>query len=94
MNSRHDIDRPDYRERIGRDPNVLVGKPTVKGTRVSVELVLEVLSQDLDLEGFFEAYPHLTRDDVQAVLAYARAVVIGEVEPQRPLVEAGGFAER
>ena len=50
------------------DPEILVGKPTVRGTRISVELVLKRLSQDLDLEGLFQSYPRLTREDVQACL--------------------------
>ncbi len=86
------IERPRFQERIVSNPKVLVGKPTIKGTRISVELVLDHLSQDLDLDEFFAAYPHLSRDDVRAVLAYARAVVIGEVAAPPPLVEAGGLA--
>lgn len=62
-----------YADRIVVDPDVLVGKPTIKGTRISVELVLKRLSQDLDLETLFEAYPRLTEEDVKACLAYARA---------------------
>lgn len=92
MDSTHHLERPNYQERIISNPNILVGKPTIKGTRISVELVLDFLSQDLDLDEFFAAYPHITLDDVQAVLAYARAVVIGEITAPRPLVDA--HAER
>ncbi len=67
-----------YADRIVVDPDVLVGKPTIKGTRISVELVLKRLSQDLDLETLFEAYPRLTEEDVKACLAYTRALVAGE----------------
>ncbi len=71
-----------YRDRIVMDPAILVGKPTVKGTRISVALVLEHLSQNLDLDDLFAAYPRLTLDDVKACLAYAQAVVSGqEVAP-------------
>jgi uncharacterized protein (DUF433 family) len=62
-------------DRIVTDPNVLVGKPTVRGTRISVELVLKRLAQDLDLEGLFRSYPRLTREDVQACLEFAEAKV-------------------
>lgn len=62
-------------ERIVRDPKILVGKPTVKGTRIAVELVLEHLAGNPDPEDLFAAYPELTIDDVKAVLAYARAAV-------------------
>lgn len=61
-------------ERIVRDPAVLAGKPTVRGTRIPVELVLKRLSQDLDLAALYRAYPRLTREDVRACLAYVEAV--------------------
>jgi uncharacterized protein (DUF433 family) len=57
--------------RIVMDPEILVGKPTVRGTRISVELVLKRLAQDLDLESLFISYPRLTREDVQACLEFA-----------------------
>ncbi len=66
------------RERITVDPNILVGKPTVKGTRVSVELVLDRRAVAPDFGVFFEDYPHLAIDDVRACLAYASAVIAGE----------------
>jgi uncharacterized protein (DUF433 family) len=65
-------------ERIAIDQRVLGGKPTVRGTRISVELVLRRLAQDLDLESLYESYPRLTEDDVRACLAYAHSLVAGE----------------
>jgi uncharacterized protein (DUF433 family) len=67
-----------YLDRIIVDPEILVGKPVVKGTRIPVELVLKRLSQDPSLETLFEAYPRLTLDDVKACLAYAEAHIAGE----------------
>ena len=67
-----------YIERIIVDPKILAGKPVIKGTRISVELVLKRLSQDLDMKTIFEAYPHLTEADVKACLAYAEAVIEDE----------------
>jgi len=64
-----------YLDRIVMDPEILVGKPTVRGTRISVELVLKRLSQDLDLDGLFTSYPRLTREDVQACLEFAESKV-------------------
>jgi len=58
-------------ERIVEDPAILLGKPTVRGTRIPVELVLEHLAYNLDLDDLFTAYPSLTPEDVQACLAYA-----------------------
>jgi uncharacterized protein (DUF433 family) len=61
-----------YQDRIIVDPNILAGKPVVKGTRIPVELVLKRLAQDVDMQTLFEAYPRLTKEDVQACLAYAQ----------------------
>ena len=66
-------ERPLYHERIIQDPAIMVGKPVVKGTRIPVELVLGHLAHNPDLDELFAAYPHLTIEDVQACLAYARA---------------------
>ena len=62
-----------FKEHIVADPEILVGKPTVKGTRISVELVLERLAHDLNLDAIFLDYPRLTPDDVRACLEYAPA---------------------
>ncbi len=61
----------DGRERIVCNPDVFKGKPTVKGTRLSVELILGWLAQGWTHEMLLEAYPQLTRDDVLAALAFA-----------------------
>ena len=65
-------------ERIVVDPDILVGKPVVRGTRIPVYAVLRHLAQDIDLDDLFEAYPRLTREDVKACLEYAAALVEGE----------------
>lgn len=67
-----------YQDRIMVDPEILGGKPVVKGTRIPVELVLKRLAQDLNLTTLLEAYPRLTPEDVKACLAYAEALVGGE----------------
>jgi uncharacterized protein (DUF433 family) len=64
-----------YAERISQDPEVLVGKPVIRGTRVSVELILERLSGNFGLDELFAAYPRLTIEDVEAVLAFAQDAV-------------------
>jgi uncharacterized protein (DUF433 family) len=71
-------ERPIYHERIVTDPAILVGKPVVRGTRISVETVLERLADNPDVDDLFAAYPRLTMEDVQACLSYAQAVVAGE----------------
>ena len=67
-----------YQDRIIVNPHILAGKPVIKGTRIPVELVLKRLSQDLDMQTIFQAYPRLTEADVKACLAYAEALVEGE----------------
>ena len=61
----------DWREHITSDPEVLVGKPAIKGTRLSVELILGWLGQGWTHDMLIEAYPQLTRDDILAALAFA-----------------------
>jgi len=63
-----------YGDRIVKDPEILTGKPTVRGTRIPVELVLAKLARNPDLGELFEDYPRLTVDDVKACLEYASSV--------------------
>jgi len=60
-----------WENRITIDPDVLVGKPIIKGTRISVEFVIDLLARGWTVEQVLEEYDHLTREDVQACLAYA-----------------------
>ena len=53
------------------DPGILGGKPCVRGTRISVEHVLELLASGASVEGVLEAHPQLTREGIQAALSYA-----------------------
>ena len=57
--------------RIHLDPNILGGKPVVRGTRISVELLLRKLSEGASVADLLEAYPRLTEVDVHAAIAYA-----------------------
>lgn len=58
-------------ERIVINPEVLAGKPVIKGTRISVELILEMLSSGMSIDEILNEYPHLQREDILAALAYA-----------------------
>ena len=60
----------DWHERIVSDPLILVGKPVVKGTRLSVEHVIEQLADGWSETDLLDAYPGLVREDLQACYAY------------------------
>jgi uncharacterized protein (DUF433 family) len=57
--------------RITADPGVMMGKPCVKGTRITVELILRKLGAGRSIADVLEAYPQLTEDDLRAVLTFA-----------------------
>jgi len=67
-----------WRDRITLDPKILVGKPIVRGTRISVEFVVDLLGRGWTTEQILSEYDQLTRDDVQACLAYAGDVLKSE----------------
>lgn len=64
-----------WRDRIVLDPAVLAGKPVVKGTRLSVAFVLDLLAQGWSEQEILDQYPNLSRDDIRACLAYAGDLV-------------------
>lgn len=61
-----------WEDRIELNPEVLVGKPVIKGTRISVELVVGFLADGWTEDEVLDNYPHITRDDILACLDYAR----------------------
>lgn len=65
------MDAIDWRDYIVSDERILVGKPTLKGTRLSVEFVLDLLAAGWSREELRENYPTLTDDGIRAALAYA-----------------------
>jgi len=65
-------------ERIELNPRVMLGKPVIRGTRIPVELILRKLSEGATETELLDAYPRLTREDVQAALAYAADLVAHE----------------
>ena len=67
--------REDWRSRIAVDPKVLAGKPVIKGTRISVEVILELLANGWTVEDILKNYPQLKREDVLAALKYATEVL-------------------
>jgi uncharacterized protein (DUF433 family) len=67
----------DWKARISVDPRVLVGKPVVKGTRIAVEFVIDLMARGWTTQQILEEYDHLTAEDIQACLSYA-----SEIDPQ------------
>ena len=68
----------DRRDRIVADPNLLVGKPIIKGTRISVELVMDLLAGGYTPKHILQQDDHLTLDDIHACLGDAREVIHSE----------------
>ena len=72
--------------RIEINPKVMLGKPIIRGTRITVELILRKLAEGATRSDLLEAYPHLTEDDIQAAIAYAADTLAHEetvlVEPK------------
>ena len=67
-----------WQERIVLDPAVLAGKPTIKGTRLAVEFIIDLLAQGWSETDVLANYPGLTREDIRACLAYASAILHAE----------------
>ncbi len=65
-------------ERIEVNPKVLMGKPVVKGTRISVELILEKLAAGETENDILQAHPQITKEDIKAALAFAAQSLKGE----------------
>lgn len=61
--------------RIVMDPKILAGKPVIRGTRISVEFILELLSSGMAVTEILKEYPHLRKDDILAALQYATRVL-------------------
>jgi uncharacterized protein (DUF433 family) len=64
--------------RIEINPKIMLGKPVIRGTRVTVELILRKLGEGATENDLLEAYPHLTGDDIRATIRYAASVVAHE----------------
>ncbi|MDO7876097.1 DUF433 domain-containing protein [Hymenobacter sp. ASUV-10] len=69
---------PAFPERITASHEVMLGKPVIRGTRITVELLLRKLSQGATTADLLLMYPQLATEDVQAALAYATALLADE----------------
>ena len=74
-------------DRIEINPKVMLGKPVIRGTRIPVELILRKLSEGAAEADLLDAYPRLTREDIQAAIGYAADTLAHEetliLEPTR-----------
>lgn len=64
--------------RIVSDPKIMLGKPILEGTRLTVEMILEELGAGTSVDELLDAHPNLTREGIQAAIAYAAAVIRNE----------------
>lgn len=67
-----------YQNRITANPNVMLGKPVVKGTRITVELILRKITGGFTFDEIVEMYPHIKKEAILASVSYAASVLEGE----------------
>ncbi len=67
-----------WQERIAVDPDVLIGKPVIRGTRLAVEFIVDLLSQGWSEQQILASYPGLVHEDISACLAYATELLKSE----------------
>jgi uncharacterized protein (DUF433 family) len=67
-----------YKDRIISDHKIMLGKPVIKGTRITVELILNRFSAGETINDILTAYPHITKEDVMAAIDYAAEVISNE----------------
>lgn len=68
----------DFKEHIQSNPQIMLGKPTIKGTRITVELLLWKIAGGYTFEEILDMYPHLKLEDILASIAYAAAIIESE----------------
>lgn len=73
----------DYKQRIESNYSVMLGKPVIKGTRITVEHILKKLAAGYSTEDIISSYEHLTKEDIYAAIEYAARVISDEevIEP-------------
>jgi uncharacterized protein (DUF433 family) len=74
---------PSYRKRIVVDPEILAGKPAIRGTRIPVTLILNLLAHGYTFDRIVQAYPVLTVEDVKAAVAHAESHLRRPMVPSR-----------
>ena len=74
----------EWQQYIERNPEILLGKPVIKGTRISVELIMRKLAGGYSFDDILKAYPHLAKAQLAAACEYSADVIANEeiVEPK------------
>jgi len=67
-----------YQQYIERNPDVMLGKPIIKGTRITVELLMRKLANGYEIDDLLKSYPHLEREQILAALEYAADMIASE----------------
>ena len=70
----------DYNKYIERNPEIMLGKPIIKGTRITVEIIMRNLAGGFSIDKLIEAYPHLNSSQIFAALEYAADLIANEEE--------------
>ena len=68
----------DYKQYIERNPEVMLGKPVIKGTRITVEHLIRKLADGYSIDELEKNIPHLTKDQILAALEYAADIIANE----------------
>jgi uncharacterized protein (DUF433 family) len=68
----------EYKQYIERNPDIMLGKPIIKGTRITVELLMRKLAGGFTVKDLLKSYPNLTKEQILAALEYAADIIANE----------------
>lgn len=66
-----------YNDRINIDPDIMLGKPIIRGTRIPIELIVWKIGEGMLQEDLLDAYPNIAKEDIRAALLYAADIIRG-----------------
>lgn len=84
------LTRDELLKRISADPNVCFGKPVIRGTRIWVSLILDLLASGTTEQEILQEYPQLTQEDIRAALAYGASAAHERIIPVPVTAEVQG----
>jgi uncharacterized protein (DUF433 family) len=74
----------DWRDRMGVNPKILAGKPVIKGSRLAVEFIVELLAEEWNYSQILKSYPQLTEEDIRTALSCVAEMNEGGRGPEMP----------